>query len=80
MPSASELRVAPRQNFLCRVAKEWESGGYRSSAVRNFSSVSGGTAAAKAKYEGHEACAASNSAAGEIRLHHEKMLTHFPSL
>ena len=45
------------------------SGGSRSFASQNFSSLSGGTAAANAKGEEHEACAASNSAAGESRLH-----------
>jgi len=58
----------------------WGSGGSRSSASQNFSSLGGGTAAANAKYEEHEACAASNSAVGENRLHREKMRSHFPSL
>jgi len=40
--------------------------------------LGGGTAAANAKGEEHEACAASNTAAGENRLHREKMRSHFP--
>jgi len=74
----SELRVAPRDVFDAALLNNGGSGGSRSFARLNFSSFSGGTAALNT--ERLEACAASNSAAGENRLHHEKMLSHFPSL
>jgi len=79
-PSDSELRVATRNVFDAALQSEVDSGGSRSSALLNFSSLGGGTAAANTESKEHEACAASNTAAGEIRLHHEKMHSHFPSL